>query len=139
MQYARDITTIEEVLSTDEETLNKVLDVTYYDQKPGDLFFIKDKPDKIYLIEDIELIDGDYYLVYYGGEKIFYEDTLPLFTSGNLVDMLQAHQLVEVRTFRGGWLLIFDNVHIYTSEEDELLVSFLWRALKDLVVRDKLH
>lgn len=139
MKYARDMLTIEEILSTNKETLDTIFDVTAYDQKPGDLFFIKDKPDKILLIEELAYIDDKYYLVYHGGERVYYDDTYPLFTSGNLIDMLQFLQPIDLRSFGHGWLLLFDNEHIYASEEDEILVSFLWRVLKDLAAKKLIH
>lgn len=139
MQYARDLTTIEEILSTDEETLNKVLDKTYYDIKPGDFFFIKSKPDIACILEERVNIDGDYYYLYHGGQKVNEEDTLPLFTSGILMDMLRYGQSVEVRSLLNRWLLVFDDQHVYTSEADEPLVSFMWRAIKDLAVKGQIE
>ncbi|MFB9324300.1 hypothetical protein, partial [Cryptosporangium minutisporangium] len=132
MQYVRDLTTIEEILSTDEEKFNKFLDETFYDPKPGDFFFIKGKHDKAYLIQDIKHINYNDYYIYNGREKVKQVDTLPLFTSGNLIDMMRAGQPVELRSLRDRWLFIFDDEHIYTSEEEEVLVSFLLRVIKDI-------
>lgn len=132
MKYKRDLTTIDEILSLDQEVLKNVLSEIGYDPSAGDFFFIKSAPDKTYIIEDVDP-ENRSTLIYNGGKTIDVDETLPLFSAGTLIQILSVHQTVDLRDMKGHWLLIFDDRKIIESKEGELLVTFLWRALQILV------
>lgn len=134
MRYDRDITTIEEILSTDEATLDLVLTATAHDFQAGDCFFIKEDPTTTYFIEDIIRNEEGYYLIYSGGKRIDYDDAQQLFSSGTILNMISLFRHINIQNSYG-WVLVFDETETYTSEDDELYVTFLWRVLKDLCVR----
>lgn len=138
MKYKRDITTVEEISSLEPETLNHVLSEIGYDPSAGDFFFIKSDPNKVHIIENVDP-DNRSVLYYNDGKTINVDETLPLFSAGTLIQILGVHQSVDLRDMKGSWVLIFDDRKVIESEEGELLVSFLWRALQILVAENILE
>lgn len=128
MRLKRDFLTPEEVLAVGNDTLDKLLDVLFLDLSPWEMFFLKDSPDKIHVVKGL---NTDGYL--YSGGVAEYENIYPIFSAGMLIQLLsEAHQcnLVAVGL---GWVLIWNNDVVTQSEEGELLVSFLWRSLVQIV------
>ncbi|WP_337032475.1 hypothetical protein [Paenibacillus illinoisensis] len=135
MQYERDTLTIEEVLNTAPEVWEAVMDASHYDIKPGDSFFIKENPTKAFFIEGLEKGSG---VTYSGGKLIGDDDIIPLFSTGTMINIMGIHNQFEVRSAGVNWIALFDGEQVYKSDEGELLVSFLWKVLKDLSVQKKL-
>lgn len=139
MQLERDILTAEETLSIGEETLKKIIDKPFFDYKVGDQFFIKSQPDVSHVVL------GDYYdeqakeiiLVYGNNQRIDFEEVYPLFTTGMLMELLSFAFPFNLSTFGHGWILLWNGGSVFQSQEGESLVSFLWRALAEVVESDK--
>ncbi|MEC0241993.1 hypothetical protein P4H66_19505 [Paenibacillus dokdonensis] len=140
MQLQRDILTAEETLSIGQETLDKIIDMTFFDYKVGDQFFIKNHPKDRYMVlhDDYDKQEKDVVLTYGDGQKAFFNDVYPLFTTGMLIELLSFHFDFNLQTFGGKWVLIWNGTAlIVQNEEDEHLVTFLWKALADIVQSDK--
>lgn len=132
MRLKRDYLTPEEVLAVGEDTLKKLLDVLFLDLSPGEKFFLKDSPGNVHVVQGLET-DG---YVYSEG-LAEYDNIYPIFSAGMLIQLLSdAHQcnLVAVGL---GWVLIWSNDVVTQSEDGELLVSFLWRSLVQIVEEGK--
>ncbi|MGF6356785.1 hypothetical protein ABIE27_004709 [Paenibacillus sp. 4624] len=132
MKLKRDYLTPEEVLAVGNETLDKLLDVLFLDLSPGEKFFMKASPGNVHVVQDL---NTDGYIYSEGVAE--YSDVYPIFSAGMLIQLLSdAHQcnLVAVGL---GWVLIWSNDVVTQSEEDELLVSFLWRSLVQIVEEGK--
>ncbi|TKH43450.1 hypothetical protein C1I60_14250 [Paenibacillus terrae] len=129
----RDILTPAEVLSIDKEILEVLFEKTGFDYKPGDQFLIKGQPEATYTV-DSTMLDEEYhyFLVYGNGQKIIHNDVYPLFTTGMLIECLSFHHACVLHSFGNGWLLLWDSMISIESKKDELLVSFLWRALVEI-------
>ncbi|GIO33241.1 hypothetical protein J2TS6_43820 [Paenibacillus albilobatus] len=132
MKLAQDVLTIEQVTSIGKESMNKILDVIFYDFKLGDFFFLDKNPDRIYLIEDIIIKNDDWLIIYDNGKQAVYEECVPLFTVGNLIDILSSMHSFDLRTFGQGWILLWDSSMSFESETDEPLLLFLWRVLTEI-------
>ncbi|MGC6584251.1 hypothetical protein ACPV3A_04670 [Paenibacillus sp. Dod16] len=138
MQLERDILTVDETLSIGKETLDKIIDESFFDYKIGDQFFITAQPHTRHVVLDEELDEeGNCLFIYGDGQKIGFDDTYPLFTTGMLIELLSFHFHFNLTSFGTGWMLLWNNVTVIQSKEDELLVSFLWRALAEIVTSDK--
>jgi len=138
MKYDRDILTIEEVLLVEHKVISAVLDAVEYSTRVGDSFFILSPfKDETYVVEAIEENYDSCTIVYNQGRRIDTKDRsiLPLFSVGSLISMLSFNNEFDLRTSGNKWIVIFNDCEVYTSEENELLVTFLWYVLKDLCVR----
>lgn len=136
MKYDRDILTIEEIQSTPPDVWDAIMKATHYDIQQGDFFFVTSKPTKAFFIEEITREDDQSWLVDPAGNKHSYEDSTVLFSANTLIQVIAFFNQFELRGSHGLWIVIYENDEIYRSDKDELLVSFLWRVLKDLVAKD---
>ncbi|MFE6076497.1 hypothetical protein ACFVQB_18670 [Paenibacillus sp. NPDC057886] len=136
MQYDSDILTIEEVFEFESEEVRSVLRAVEYTIRVGDNFFIiSPYNDETYVVEAIEEHYDSWTVIYNGGKRVDNKDVFPLFSVGSLISMLSFNNEFDLRTAGAKWIVIFDHCHEYASEENELLVTFLWYVLKDLCVR----
>lgn len=97
------------------------------------------EPNKEYVIEDYRFNFSEEIITYNGDKTTSYDDCLPIFTTGLLIDIISFMHSFDLRSFGNGWILLWNSEEMFQSNEDELLVSFLWRALKDLCVAGKLE
>ncbi|WP_342479533.1 hypothetical protein [Paenibacillus sp. FSL F4-0097] len=132
MRLPRERVSIAEVQATDSAILDKLFE--FYDFSAGEYFFIKDQPDKAYVIEAEER-DNNLNVVYDGGKVIdYYDNCLPLISTTAIIDMIGYYgESFELRAWGKGWLLITDE--IIESAEGEDLVGFLWKTLTTLLVK----
>lgn len=132
LKLPRDRVSINEVMETDPGLLEKILE--FYDVSPGEVFFIKDNPDKMYLIDDVLSSNDDVIAVFDRDKQIgFHKNCLPLYSIGAMIDHIEYYgRGIELRSYGPGWLLILDTEGIIESDEGEDLVAFLWRVVKQV-------
>ncbi|NMI06494.1 hypothetical protein HF638_21145 [Paenibacillus sp. SZ31] len=136
MQYDSDILTIEEVFEYESDEVRSVLNAVEYSIRVGDNFFIiTPYNDETYVVEAIEEQYDSWTIIYNGGRRVAIKDIFPLFSVGSLISMLSLDNEFNLRTAGAKWIVSFDHYHEYASEENELLVTFLWYVLKDVCVR----
>lgn len=136
MKLPRDRVSIQEVLDTDPDLLEKILE--FYDVSPGEVFFIKENPEKIYLIDNLLPCDDDVIAVFNRDKQIkFHKNCLPLYSIGAMIDHIDHYgRGIELRTYGSGWFVILGTDGIIESEEGEDLVAFLWRVVKKVSSED---
>jgi hypothetical protein len=132
LRLPRERVSIAEVQATDSAILDKLFE--FYDFSTGEYFFIKDQPDKAYVIEAEER-DNNLNVVYDAGKVIdYYDNCLPLISTAAIIDMIGYYgESFELRAWGKGWLLIADE--IIESTEGEDLVGFLWKTLTTIVAK----
>ncbi|WP_128100540.1 ABC transporter ATP-binding protein [Paenibacillus sp. DCT19] len=136
MRYDSDVLIIDEVFDLDPEEFQSVIRSIKYSMRVGDTFFIMTPyTHETYYVEAIEEYDDHWIIIYNGGRRVPEKNVFPLFSVGSLISMLSYDHDFDLRTAGRKWIVIFDHCHEYASDEDELLVSFLWYVLKDLCVR----
>ncbi|WP_339307652.1 hypothetical protein [Paenibacillus sp. FSL R5-0519] len=136
MHYERDILTIDEVFEFETEETMTVIRAVNYALREGDSFFIiAPGVDTSYVVEAVDLNDYSCTVIYDGGKRVDIKDVFPLFSVGSLISMLSFNNEFDLRTAGPKWIVIFDDNQEYASEENELLVTFLWHVLLDLCAR----
>lgn len=131
MRLPRERVSIAEVQATDSAILDKLFE--FYDFSTGEYFFIKEQPDKEWVIES-EFRGENLNVAYDGGKVIdYHENCLPLISSTAIIDMIAYYESFELRAWGEGWLLIADK--IYESADGEDLVGFLWKTLTTIVAK----
>lgn len=133
MKLKWDYLTVGEILSVDAETFDLLYDKIFFDFKVGDKFFFKDGSGEVYTILDDR--DSDAFVYEDGQAK--YEDIYPIFTTGMLIELLTEMHSFSLNSFGHGWMLLWNGELAIQSEEDELFVLFLWRALIEIVKSGK--
>ncbi|WP_336775113.1 hypothetical protein [Paenibacillus sp. MMO-58] len=131
MKAPRDRISIEEVLSTEPELIEKITE--FHDASAGEFFFMKDAPDKVhYITEEVYDEAEGFWKVRNENEEIidYYGNAVPLFSSTAMMDIIRQHCRLEVRSFKGGWLVILEGSELMQSEEGDDLVSLLWKVMK---------
>lgn len=133
MRLPRERVSISEVQATDSAVLEKIFE--FYDISVGEHFFIKDRPDKEWVIE---ALDGEDSLIatYDGGKTIeHYGNYYPLIGVASLVNLIGNFDgSFELRVWGKGWLLILGDGIIESTEGDDL-VGFLWKTLIDMLTK----
>jgi len=102
----------------------------YWDlPEDGDAFVMKDEADgNVYFVVDVSGRDEEYYIYYnHGGEKrkVPYGDVLPLFSIGQLIDMLNYDGCLHI--VNGS--VVTADYDTYMPAEGEDLCATLWRAV----------
>lgn len=129
MKVPRDRLTIAEVLSTEPEVLDKIIE--FFDLSIGDAFFFSNNPDREHFVENVTLEDGEYFIHYgYGQITEYNDELLPLFSATAMLDMIKFHCQFELRSIGDGWFAIMSGSDVVYSEDGEDLVSLLWKVLK---------
>ncbi len=123
MILKRDLLTAEEVLSIGIEKLDKLLYELCVDFTYGSHYFFKDNPKDVLIVKE-----GDKYP----------RGAYPLFTSGELLEVLEFGHQVDIRSFGHGWLILWSADTILESREGERFVAFLWRVVIELFDQGKL-
>ncbi|CAH1053997.1 hypothetical protein [Paenibacillus pseudetheri] len=132
MRLPRDRVSISEVLATDSAILDKLFE--FYDYSAGEYFFIKDQPDKEWIIEAEDREGDNFNAIYDGGKVIdYYKNCLPLISTAAIIDMITYYGSLELRAWGEGWLLIHEGL-IESAEGDDL-VGFLWKTLVHMVAK----
>lgn len=131
MELPRERVTIAEVQATDSAVLEKIFE--FYDFSVGEHFFIKDQPDKEWIIEAIDTADRTI-VIYDGGKTIEHcGNCYALIGVAALIDLIGYYDgAFELRAWGEGWLLILANGIIESTEGDDL-VGFLWKTLTTIV------
>ncbi|OUS70288.1 hypothetical protein B1748_29060 [Paenibacillus sp. MY03] len=131
MRTPRDRVFVTEVLSTDPEIIEKVIE--FHDASAGEFFFLKDNPEKVHLLVE-EFYDEekkDWMVKNEHGEVIdYYKDALPLFSATSMLDIIRQHCQFELRSSGGSWFAILGGGEVVANEDEEDLVALLWRILK---------
>ncbi|WP_322922080.1 hypothetical protein [Paenibacillus campi] len=131
MRLQSDRLSITETLKMPLEKIEKFLDDFYFEYQKGDYFFLKDTPDQIHIVADI--VRGDYRIVSENGSIIDPEDAIPIFSVGTLIEILSTFHNLQLSTFFNGWFMIWELDIIMQSEENDRLVTFLWRILGEII------
>lgn len=127
MLSIRDRLTVAEVLATDPTAWEKVSwDV---DVSPGDIFFYKDEPDKVYIAERLYQDEDIHVYGYDNGKRIDYDrDVMILFSVSAMLDLISYNCPVQVIYNKERPTVILDGNHVLQSEENEDFVALMWRA-----------
>lgn len=125
MKLKRDYLTTSEILSVGHEPIERLLDYTGLTLNLGDKFFLKEDPSAG--VHTVQLLSQNGY--HYENGIVEFSEVYPVFTTSKLIEIIShAHQF-NLLTVGLGWVLIWDNEINFQSNEDELLVYFLWRSL----------
>lgn len=131
MHLRSDQLTIEETLKMPLEKIEKFIEDFCFEYQEGDYFFLKDSPDRVYRVK--EIIIDEYTIISEEGYTIDPEEAVPIFSVGALIEILSTFHNLQLSTFFSGWFLIWELDIIMQSEENDRLVTFLWRVLEKII------
>ncbi len=133
MHLRSDRLTVEETLKMPLEKIEKFLDDLCFEYQEGDYFFLKDSPNHIYRVTEIITDEEMDMIISEEGYGVEPKDAIPIFSVGALIEILSTFHNLQLSTFFNGWFLIWELDIIMQSEENDRLVTFLWRVLEKII------